>query len=230
VQAGAAGKEVDQSLRRIATGWQPPSPPPRVGWAPPPDAARAREEIEFSWVGETARHTGSVVHRWLQRIAVDGLDAWDARRFGALRKIFRDELVACGVSAEVMDDATGRVAIALQQTLDDSRGRWVLGARENARSELKLTGMIGGELASVAMDRTFTDETGTRWIVDYKTGGHEGGNIEAFLDRELERYRPQLERYATLMSRIDSRPIRLGLYFPVLRGWREWSPAAEGSR
>ena len=230
VEAGAAGKEIDQSLRRIATGWQPPSPPPRVGWAPPPDGARAREEIEFSWVGETARHFGSVVHRWLQRIAADGLEAWDAGRVGALGKIFRDQLMACGVSAEVMDDATGRVAIALQQTLDDPRGRWVLGARENARSELKLTGMIGGKLASVAMDRTFTDEAGTRWIVDYKTGGHEGGNIEAFLDRELERYRSQLERYATLMSRIDGRPIRLGLYFPVLRGWREWSPAAEGSR
>jgi len=230
VEAGAAGKEIDQSLRRIATGWQPPSPPPRVGWAPPPDGARAREEIEFSWVGETARHFGSVVHRWLQRIAADGLEAWDAGRVGALGKIFRDQLMACGVSAEVMDDATGRVAIALQQTLDDPRGRWVLGARENARSELKLTGMIGGKLASVAMDRTFTDEAGTRWIVDYKTGGHEGGDIEAFLDRELERYRSQLERYATLMSRIDGRPIRLGLYFPLLGGWREWSPAAEGSR
>jgi hypothetical protein len=90
--------------------------------------------------------------------------------------------------------------------------------------------MIGGELASVAMDRTFTDDRGTRWIVDYKTGVHEGGDIEAFLNRELERYRPQLERYATLMSRIDGRPIRLGLYFPVLRGWREWSPAADESR
>jgi hypothetical protein len=144
--------------------------------------------------------------------------------------MFRDELVACGVSPGAMEDAIARVAIALRQTLDDPRGRWVLGAREGARSELKLTGVIDGELASVAMDRTFTDDAGTRWIVDYKTGGHEGGDIEAFLDRELERYRPQLERYATLMSRIDDRPIRLGLYFPVLRGWREWSPAAEGAR
>jgi hypothetical protein len=229
-EESAAQHEIDQSLRRIVSGWQPPSPPRRVQWVPPRDPARAQVQIEFSWVGETARHVGSVVHRWLQRIAEDGLEGWDARRIGALRKIFRDELVACGVSAGVIDDAAGRVANALLQTLDDPRGRWVLGTREDARSELKLTGMIGGEIARVAMDRTFTDDGGTRWIVDYKTGVHEGGDIEVFLDRELVRYRPQLERYATLMSRIDRRPIRLGLYFPVLRGWREWSPAAEESR
>jgi hypothetical protein len=118
------------------------------------------------------------------------------------------------------------VANTLRQTLDDPRGRWVLDARENARSELKLTGVIGGEFASVAMDRTFSDEHGVRWIVDYKTGLHEGADVEAFLDREQERYRSQLERYATLMRRIDDRPIRLGLYFPLLKGWREWSPVA----
>jgi hypothetical protein len=71
------------------------------------------------------------------------------------------------------------------------------------------------------MDRTFVDDHGDRWIVDYKTGGHEGGDSEAFLDREQERYRAQLERYAALMMARDARPVRLGLYFPLLKGWRE---------
>ena len=38
-----------------------------------------------------------------------------------------------------------------------------------------------------------------------------------------ERYRAQLENYAEAIQRIDSRPIRLGLYFPLLRAWREWA-------
>jgi hypothetical protein len=66
-------------------------------------------------------------------------------------------------------------------------------------------------------------ESGHRWIIDYKTGTHEGGDVEAFLDNEQERYRAQLESYAMLVSRMDSRPIRLGLYFPMLQAWREWS-------
>jgi hypothetical protein len=53
--------------------------------------------------------------------------------------------------------------------------------------------------------------------VDYKTSGHEGANVDAFLDRERERYAAQLGRYARALGGAD----RLGLYFPLLGGWRE---------
>ena len=62
-----------------------------------------------------------------------------------------------------------------------------------------------------------------RWIVDYKTGTHEGGDLDTFLDREQERYRKQLEQYAALMRALDNRPVKVGLYFPLLKGWREWA-------
>ena len=61
-----------------------------------------------------------------------------------------------------------------------------------------------------------------RWIVDFKTGSHEGADRDAFLDREQDRYREQLERYAAFVRALDARPIRLGLYYPLLGGWREW--------
>jgi len=223
VEAAPAPAEnpLDQSLRRIVSGWQPPAPPPRVAWTAPPDAPRARDEIEFSWVGETARHVGSVVHRWLQRIAEDGLASWDAARIRSLQQVFRGELVACGLEADAVKAGTERVAATLIQTLTDERGRWLLGAHDNAQSELRLTGAAADGIVNIVMDRTFVDEHGVRWIVDYKTGGHEGGDIEAFLDREQERYRAQLERYAALMKARDARPIKLGLYFPLLGGWRE---------
>jgi ATP-dependent exoDNAse (exonuclease V) beta subunit len=224
LEEGVEENEIDQSLRRIASGWQPPPPPPRVDWTPPRDVAHARAEIEFSWVGETARHVGSVVHRWLQRIADDGLAGWDAKRVRALRKVFENELVASSMPADAVAEAAARVAAILERMLADERGRWVLGSHAEAGSELRLTGVLGEEIMSVVMDRTFVDEHGTRWIVDYKTGTHEGGDVEAFIDRERERYRPQLERYATLMRALDGRPIRLGLYFPMLNGWRDWSP------
>jgi len=61
-----------------------------------------------------------------------------------------------------------------------------------------------------------------RWIVDWKTSSHEGGDREAFLDNELARYRGQLERYARAMRVFDpDRPLRVGLYFPLLDAWRE---------
>ena len=74
----------------------------------------------------------------------------------------------------------------------------------------------------VVLDRSFVDVHGTRWIVDFKLSRHEGGDRDAFLDREQARYREQLETYAQVMRGLDDRPLRVGLYFPLLRGWREW--------
>ena len=92
----------------------------------------------------------------------------------------------------------------------------------DSRCEYRLAGEIDGGFVNVTLDRTFVDDKGVRWIVDYKTSVHEGAGVESFLDRERERYRPQLERYARLAARIDRRRVRLGLYFPLLNGWREW--------
>ena len=127
-----------------------------------------------------------------------------------------------GVANAEITSATDDVVTGLRQTLEDSRGRWLLGAQTQARSEYALTGVIDGELVRVILDRTFVDENGRRWIVDYKTGVHTGADLDAFLDRERLRYASQLERYARLLSALDPRPIRLGLYFPRLKGWREW--------
>jgi ATP-dependent helicase/nuclease subunit A len=32
-----------------------------------------------------------------------------------------------------------------------------------------------------------------------------------------------MERYALLLGRANGHPVRLGLYFPLLGGWREWT-------
>jgi hypothetical protein len=92
----------------------------------------------------------------------------------------------------------------------------------DARSELALTAMIDGVAHSLRIDRSFVDEAGVRWVVDWKTSAHEGGDRDAFLDRELGRYRGQLERYVRVLRMLEpDRPVRAGLYFPLLDAWRE---------
>jgi hypothetical protein len=218
---GAAGEtSIDQSLRRLACGWQLPAAPLPAGWTPPADAARAQDEIEFSWVGATAQEVGSVVHRWLQRIADDELKAWDVARIAALREAFRRELVARSVADNDLEAATGRVVAALTHAVTHERGRWLLGPQHDAHNELRMTAIVNGERVNFVIDRTFRGADDTRWIVDYKTSSHEGADIEAFLDRERERYEAQLARYAAAVG--DAQATMLGLYFPLLAGWREW--------
>ena len=185
-------------------------------------------EVEFSWASEVARHVGSVVHLFLHRMAEDGPDAWDRSKLDAMDSVLQVALKQQGVPAAELGAALGRVRQALRGVLGDARGRWLL-SREHgdARSEYRLSGELEGAFVNVALDRTFIDAHGVRWIVDYKTGTHEGTDIDAFLDRERERYRAQLERYAALLARMESRPTRLALYFPLLQAWREWpAPAA----
>jgi ATP-dependent exoDNAse (exonuclease V) beta subunit len=212
----------DQRLRRLPAGWALPAAPPPAHWTPPPDPARAQDELEFSWAGETARRIGSVVHRWLQRIAEDGCAGWDAARIHALGPAIRHALVAQGVGDTELAEATARAQQALIGCVGDERGRWLLSAQSAARSEWRLSGVVDGRPVNVVIDRSFVGADGTRWIIDYKTSRHEGGDLEAFLDNERERYRAQLEGYARLLRAAGEPRIRLGLYFPLLSGWREW--------
>jgi ATP-dependent exoDNAse (exonuclease V) beta subunit len=218
---------IDQALHRLPAGWQLPAAPAAVQWNAPMDTARVQEALEFSWAGETARHVGTVVHRWLQRIAEDGVACWDEQRVEAQRPALRAALAAQGVGDGELDDAVLRATRALANCIADGRGRWILGRQLQARSEWRLTGVSGGQLASIVIDRSFVDDQDVRWIIDYKTSVHEGADIDAFLDNEHARYRGQLERYARMLHAGGERRIRLGLYFPLLGGWREWDYAPD---
>jgi len=129
-----------------------------------------------------------------------------------------------GVPAERLAQATARVTEALLAVHRDPRGQWILksGYRDDFR-EHALSGQWQGELVRVVFDRSFIDAE-TRWVIDYKTSQHQGSGQEQFLDREVERYRGQLERYGRLARRLGPQPVRLGLYFPLMRAWREWTP------
>jgi ATP-dependent exoDNAse (exonuclease V) beta subunit len=192
--------------------------------AAPAPAARP----EFEWAGHAAVHVGTVVHRYLQRIAEQGLERWSAQRVIGLKAAFARELELLGVEAAERAGAAERVAAALSRSLASGHGRFLLESHDEARSELRLTLRVGSTLEHMRLDRTFVAE-GTRWIVDFKTSQHEGGDVDAFLLSEVERYAPQLERYARALAATDERPIELGLYFPLLGRLRSWPANATAS-
>jgi ATP-dependent exoDNAse (exonuclease V) beta subunit len=184
-------------------------------------------QLEFSWAGEAAIHVGTVVHGYLQRVAEQGLDSWSPQRVAAERGAIGRELELLGVETRELGSAIERVATALTRAIGDPRGRWLLGSHDEARAELRLTLRGANSLEHVRVDRTFVAD-GKRWIVDYKTSQHEGADTAAFLESEVLRYAPQLEQYARAFAALDSRPIQLALYFPLLGELRSW-PAATAS-
>jgi ATP-dependent exoDNAse (exonuclease V) beta subunit len=185
-------------------------------------AQPVREEWPvFDWAGETARRVGSLVHAELQ--AMD-LTRIDARLIRAREEHFSRWLALHGVPPELLQASAARVTEALLAVIEDPRGRWILGSgyRDDFR-EYALSGQWQGEMWRVVFDRSFIDAAGVRWVIDYKTSQHLGSGVEEFLDREVLRYTPQLQRYARLAKKLGPEPVRLGLYFPLMRAWREWS-------
>ena len=219
----------DIFLRRLRADWRLPEPPAGTQWTPShlvdddlAESAPQDGKIEYLWAGRALMHTGAVVHHYLRLMAEQGVKRWDSAIIRARQPLFRESLRSLGVPELELDTTCAWVEQALNGVLQDPRGRWLLAAHEEQKNEYALSGVHAGNIVNIIIDRTFIDEQGTRWIIDYKTSRHESGDIDQFLDMQQDRYQPQLEKYANIMSALDDRPIRLGLYFPLLRAWREW--------
>ena len=210
-------------LCRVPQDWSPAQDDAMPVSADLGGAVALREETPvFDWAGETARRVGSLVHAELQVLELDRSDAAGVQARDAH---FRRWLALHGVPAERLQDASARVIAALTAVHGDPRAHWIL--RKRARDDVRehaLSGRGQGGIVRVVFDRSFIDEHGVRWVIDYKTSHHAGGNLEEFLDREVERYRAQLHRYAQLARRLGPEPVRVGLYFPLMAAWREWEP------
>jgi ATP-dependent exoDNAse (exonuclease V) beta subunit len=176
----------------------------------------------FDWADAVAAAIGTVAHRMLAQIAAEGLDRWDERRLQSERERIVAELGTEGLEASLRPRAAERVATVIARTLADSRGRWLFDpAHADARSEWALAGDDDGQVVHVVVDRSFVSG-GYRYVVDFKTGAHLGGDRATFLAQEFERYRPQLARYARIVRAMDKRPVRIALYHPLVDGgWQE---------
>ncbi len=222
--AAAAAGVTQPPLWRLPEDWSapPPPPPPRPQRLPLASSAPSTAP-EYSWVGLAARAVGTIVHAELLRLA-HGAALPEAAAFAAHADPvrYRDWLAELGVEPYEQEEACARIVLALRRTLADPRGRWLLSnAHQQTHSEWRLTGVHAGQVVSVAFDRMLLDEQGRRWIIDFKTSSHEGGALDQFIDQEVERYRPQLLRYAALARDLGPEPVCLALYFPLLSVWRE---------
>jgi ATP-dependent exoDNAse (exonuclease V) beta subunit len=208
-------------LRRLPDGYvAPPVPagvlPARRRIRSGPDSVRP----QFEWAGEEAVAVGTIVHAELERLGRRRLPAASLTR---RPDEWANALLRLGLPAARHAAAIARISLAVDNLARSETAAALLDpeARE-AASELALTAWLDGEFVSVKIDRTFVDRDGLRWVVDWKTGSHEGADIDTFLQQEVERYSPQLERYARVMQLHDPRPLRTGLYFPLLDAWKAW--------
>jgi len=217
-------------LRRLPLGWAAPPPAAAVAIAVAGVARRASDAgtddgllRSLSLRTDEGRIIGTVVHEWLERIARDGVANWSEEQLRAMRTNLGPVLISSGVPRGRVEACADRAVTALGNTLRSQRGRWLLEAHRDAACELPLTGVVEGVAVHAVIDRTFVDEHGVRWVIDYKTSTPAGEEaVELFLDEEVTRYRDQLDIYRRLLAlRTPGQQVRAALYFPLHDAWRE---------
>ncbi len=200
--------------------------------APPQQAHRSHTWQRANKHNNIARHTGTVIHEWLAKIADEGVAKWDVAKISTIGPTIAQRLASLGIFEAAQAQAVNDVKTQLQACLKSPRGRWLLSPHAQAKSEWQLAGNINGNIIHATIDRSFVDEKGVRWIVDYKTTAPIAGeDMQVFLDGQQQQYARQLDQYATLVSMLeppltDTRKeqiIMLALYFPLADQWVQWA-------
>jgi ATP-dependent exoDNAse (exonuclease V) beta subunit len=156
-----------------------------------------------------AAPTGTLLHRILEQIAQEGLDAWPPGRVDQERARWQAALAALGIEPAVLNAELRRVQNGVRHLLSTERGRWLLRPHPNSQSEWEIAGLIDGQPQIGRVDRYFEDD-GTAWIVDFK------------LEQPQPDHENQLRRYARILALNPRTPrLRAGLYYVLSGHWEE---------
>lgn len=205
--------EPQNYLQRLTLHWQSPNIVPITK-----RETTSFSNAQFKWSEQYLNHVGTVIHYALQKITEKKLDI----TFTDEKKLWQKKLFQLGVSENNLIPALKIIEKAITTMLNDPRGQWILADHQDAKNEYALSLHTHDETLHYILDRTFIDEHGTRWIIDYKTSELTDENEMLFLLNAKNRYAPQLENYAKTMQLFETRPIKLGIYFPLFSGWCEW--------
>jgi ATP-dependent helicase/nuclease subunit A len=167
----------------------------------PPVDFEDKEETDGN--GQWAADIGTLVHRYLEIIARDGLSGWSSERVRELSTPMQRWLRQQGHPLAKAQSAADKVIHHLVNTLASEQGRWILGEHDDAGCEVAYTSFADGEVRNHIIDRTFVAD-GVRWIVDYKTTTME------VTSEQLDSYQAQLTRYRELFG--GDRQIRCGIW------------------
>jgi ATP-dependent exoDNAse (exonuclease V) beta subunit len=147
---------------------------------------------------------GVAVHEALRMLAENPLPE-DAQHYVAsAAPEWNNRLLELGLDGADREAAVATLSQQLITTLADPDGRWLLSAHREAASEAPFTLVMDGTLTNIVVDRTFFDDAGNRWIIDFKSSRpHVDQPLDQFIARQLRSYAAQLRRYRRVLGRMD---------------------------
>ena len=108
-----------------------------------------------------------------------------------------------------------KIEQSLHSTLQDSELRWVFDhEQEQSTAELPLQSYANGFVHTHIIDRTFIDNNGVRWIIDYKSSQPSSKqSLGSFFAEQVTLYSGQLSRYRSLFEDEENKGVKTALLF-----------------
>ena len=188
----------------------------------------AEREQENKQVGMVTS-VGNLVHKVFE--------TWSNQQFmpteiNETLKIYLSHYLQQSVDNTLLNEALSRVVVSLENAIKNNKLRWALTtdfAQSNNELAITSAGMSftdkdGNDYIQHIIDRTFVDEDDLRWIVDYKTSFYNNEmqqSQQQFIDEQVKKYQPQLNRYAQLFAEIEHKKQVRVLYFSYIDAWVE---------
>ncbi|MDT8397923.1 MAG: UvrD-helicase domain-containing protein [Pseudomonadales bacterium] len=169
------------------------------------------------------KRIGEIIHESLKTQIESGMD-WRERTVNdVLKAYWRNVLIPYCSDHDSLNAALERIARHLTNCRNDSKAAWLFNHRHrDSACELALSDYSSGHRREYIIDRTFVDADDTRWIIDYKSSTPEAGqHLDDFVKEQSERYYPQLQTYARLFARMETRQLRTALFFTAIPLWHE---------
>ncbi|MCR8921770.1 UvrD-helicase domain-containing protein [Dasania sp. GY-MA-18] len=224
--------QVDQGSAnfRLADDWRPP----HWSFANPladfyiKQSAEGDNNIPDFFEDHFPRQLGNIAHAILEHCVAAGVSyvdrLSDEQKVLWVRRLCHSE----GVSKDRWGDVNVYIDNMMTNISNDPKARWLLSS-QHKRSDVEyaLLSCSADTVSKRVIDRSFVDEEGTRWIVDYKTSAPlHGEPLADFIAKELALYSPQLQQYQLLMQALNQdagldMPVKTALYFPAIPHWQE---------
>lgn len=208
----------EKKLRRLINNWHNP-----VNFPKQQQPASQQRHQGFQLQDQSARLIGTVAHTIFQQLANNGIQPWLELNPTSQCNYIKRHLLQAGLVPSQHEHAIQTILQNVTRAIKDERGSWILSPHKEAKSEFTLTLFNEGKFEQLIIDRTFVDEEGIRWIIDYKTATNADEALPVFIAKQKDKYKEQMQKYSRALAAIDDRPVKLGLYFPAIPAWCEYS-------
>ena len=184
------------------------------------DAEDADEVAATVLVSENALQIeiGNLVHESLQNL-VSNKSLLEDENLTQLRLHWRRRLELFSFNPTDTQAALDKIETSLLQTHNNSELSWIFDSTlEQSAAELAMQSYAKGYVQTHVVDRTFIDKKGVRWIIDYKSSEPPPNQTaEDFIDKQLELYSGQLNRYRSLFSEEQNEGVKTALLFTSIQ-------------